>query len=490
MKNIFKILILIFFVSIQTGCKKFLDEKQFSSLDLATFPKSEEDLRVLANGLYIMFEANEGYGRSNLILTDIFSDELTTIATSGPRYEMQNHLITPVNSEIDQFWVRNYIIISRANVIIKQAPLSGLSDAVINPYLAEARFIRAHCYFELVKMFGNVPLVLESFTELEDLKAQKPSRTEQSLVYKQIIEDFKYAELNLKKEAQISSGYKGTASSGAATSLLAKVYLTRAYMPFKEADDFQNAAAACEKVINSKEYNLFPNYSDVFNVTKENGIEHIFSIQFDQAPNRAGGMTGFLVDGLVYPNSFGSFPAERKFYDSFPSTDVIRKKFNFYDQGVGITGTPYNYLTTPTTNPFCAKYRDDALALTTFNDRCNFLIIRYADVLLMHSEALNRINPADPNKYIGINKVRFRVNLGLLSGLDQNAFENAVLDERHWEFCFEGKRRDDLIRMGKLVTVLTAAGFTNIKDFHRYYPVPQPQINLNTNLLPQNNGYQ
>lgn len=302
-------------------------------------------------------------------------------------------------------------------------------------------------------------------------------------------EDLQFAGQFLPKESAIPATLKGTPSTGAATSLLAKVYLTRAYLPFAESTDFANAAATCDKVITSTDYALFPNFKDVFDVNKENGVEHIFSIQYDQAPNRTGGITGFLTPVQVYPRSFGAFPAERKFYDEFPAADVVRKKFVFYDQGVGIGGGSYDFVSSPTTNPYCAKYRDDVLAQTSFNDRCNYLIIRFADVLLMHSEALNRLNASDANKYVGINRVRARVNLPPLAGLNQSAFENAVLDERHWELCFEGKRRDDMIRMGKFVAILTAKGNPNIKEFHRYYPVPQSEIDINPNLLPQNPGY-
>lgn len=488
MKTLFKSILLLAFTAATTGCEKFLEEKTFTNLDQTIFPKSEGDLRVLCNGLYNMFEVNEHYGRSYVVLSDVFSDETSTTALSGPRYEMDNYLITPGNTETTQFWVRNYTIISRANVIAQQAPLSGLAEAVVRPYVAEARFVRAFCYFELSRFFGDVPLILQQPTNLDSLQQLKPSRSPQKAVYAQIVEDLKYAEANLKKEAQISASYKGVASSGAASALLAKVYLTRAYLPFAETTDFQNAAATCQKLIASGEYDLFPNYADVFDVKKENGPEHLFSIQYDRAPNRTGGLIGFYVPAQVYPYCFGVFPVERQFYDRFPADE--RKKHVFFDRGVGLTGAAYNFLATPTSKPFCGKYRDDELAAVGFNDRCNFLILRFADVLLMHSEALNRLNPGDPNKYTGINRVRARAKASALApGLDQAAFETAILDERHWEFCFEGQRRHDLIRLNKLVPVLTAQGKTNVREHHRYCPIPQTEIDINPNLLPQNPGY-
>jgi starch-binding outer membrane protein, SusD/RagB family len=256
-------------------------------------------------------------------------------------------------------------------------------------------------------------------------------------------------------------------------------------LPFAESTDLANAAARCSEVITTGGYDLFPNYADVFDLTKENGIEHIFSIQFDNTPGTNGSaFVGFLTPPQVYAGSFGSFQVERPFYNSFKPADSIRRKTSIYDKGVGAAA--YDFVTNPSGVPFCAKYKDPNYA----SCRNNYPILRFADVLLMESEALNAINPTNPNRYNGINKVRNRAKLpNLTPNLTGPAFADSVLQERSWELCFEGQRRYDLIRMGKLVQVMTALGKTNIRPFHNYYPVPQPEIDLNANLLPQNPGY-
>lgn len=469
------------------GCKKFLEEKGSPNLDQTTFPKSESDLRILCNGMYNNMNINEFYGRSYLIMSDTYSDEITTTQAVGPRYDIENFVITASNTEVSNWWTRSYLIIGRANQVVNVTPFVPVSEAIRNRFIAEAKFIRAFTYFQMVRLFGDVPLILQQPAGIDSLKNFKPSRTPQSEVYKKIIEDLLFAEANLPKEKTIS--LKGIPSTGAASSLLAKVYLTRGYLSFAETDDFNKAAAKCLQVINSGDYDLFPNFSDVFDYTKKNGIEHIFSIQFELSPLGPNAIVSFLSPPAVYPRAFGIFPAERKFYNAFPGTDVIRKANSFYSVGVGFTGTPYDFISNPNSNVYCAKFKD-ANTLVSNNDRTNYIFLRFADVLLMHSEALNQVNPADPAKYTGINRVRARVSLPDLSGLpSKEAFQDALFNERQWELCFEGQRRYDLIRMGKLVPVMTALGKTNIRDFHKFYPVPQTEIDLNSNLLPQNTGY-
>ncbi len=469
------------------GCKKFLTEKGSSDLGKTIFPKSESDLRILCNGMYNNMSINEFYGRSYLIMSDTFSDEIASTQAIGPRFDIENFQISPSNTEVANWWSRSYIIIGRANQIIEVAPSLSIDQKKKDPYIAEARFIRAFTYFQLTRLFGDLPFILKSPVGIDSLKSFKPLRAPSSQVYEQIISDLLFAEANLPREKDIT--LKGVPSTGAASSLLAKVYLTRAYLPFAEPTDFENAAIKCATVINSGDYRLLPNYADVFDVAKKNGDEHIFSIQFELGPLLANVNVSFLTPPEVYPKAFGVFPAERKFYDEFPDADVIRKTFNFYSKGVGKTGVAYDFIANSASNVYCAKFRDDNVLLSN-TDRTNYIFLRFADVLLMQSEALNALNPNDPLKYFGINKVRGRVNLNELSGIsDKSAFAYAVLNERHWELCFEGQRRDDLIRMGKLVEVMNAKGKTKIRDDNKYYPVPQIEIDLNPNLLPQNKGY-
>jgi hypothetical protein len=115
--------------------------------------------------------------------------------------------------------------------------------------------------------------------------------------------------------------------------------------------------------------------------------------------------------------------------------------------------------------------------------------LRYADVLLMHSEAINQINAGDARKYQGLNAVRERAGLAPIDNVeDKEAFQDVLVQERSWELCYEGHRRFDLIRMGRLFTRLEATGRT-AEQRHLLLPIPQIELDLNVNLAPQNPGF-
>ncbi|MFP5039533.1 RagB/SusD family nutrient uptake outer membrane protein [Parasediminibacterium sp. JCM 36343] len=496
MKNIVFIISFIMLVSLGlTSCKKFLTETTYSVFNQDNFPKTTADLRSLCNGMYNLMEVNDGYGLVIYELTDLFSDQLYTYGLGGSRADFENLTVSPSNTEILKWWQRSYAIIGRANIIIQAAPTSPLTPAQIAPFVAEAKFIRAMTYFQMVKFWGDVPLITQTFTDLDSINAHGlPYRTGQDTVYKQIISDLLEAEQYLPDEKAIPSTYKGLPSNGAASSLLAKVYLTRAYLPIAEATDFQNAAAESQKIMNNPNYSLYTNYADVFDVNKENGSEHIFCIQFDYGSGLlTSTLAAYLTPTSVFPKGFGSFLAERPFYNSYTAKDTIRRNATYWDKGVGqagpALGLPYNFVASANGQPYCGKYKDPVLMSNASNDRCNHIILRLADVLLMNSEALNRINPTDPNKYNGINKVRARVKLDTLTNIpDVTKFETAILQERGWELAFEAKRRDDMIRLGRLVQVMTADKKPQVQDYMKYYPIPQTERDLNPSLT-QNLGY-
>jgi hypothetical protein len=477
-------------ISFMSSCSKVLDEKVFSEFSDENFPRTEADLRVLCNGMYTMMDHNDMYGFTWHQMTDLQADQFYTSPTgTTARAEFERVVTSPGNAELLKWWQRSYITIARTNEVLKVAPQVP-STALQRSYVAEAKFLRALSYFQLTKFFGNVPLITSAPRTLDSLKEFKPMRAQQKDIYELIIKDLTEAVPNLLDENKIIQ--KGVPSNGAAKALLAKVYLTRAYLPIAENTDFANAAALCQQVIMSGAYSLVPNFADVFDVTKENGPEHIFSVQFDQAPNLTSTLVAFLSPSGVYNRGFGSLQAERPFYNTFVAGDV-RRAASYFDVGVSIfpAGKPYNYVATSAARPYCGKFKDPLMEIVA-NDRVNCIILRYADVLLMQSEALNRINPADPARFAGIDAVRARAGLStkpLSRTLSQLDFETAIMNERGWEFAFEGLRRDDLIRLGRFVQVMTADGKTGLSDFVKYYPIPQTEIDLNSNLLPQNTGY-
>jgi starch-binding outer membrane protein, SusD/RagB family len=260
------------------------------------------------------------------------------------------------------------------------------------------------------------------------------------------------------------------------------VYLTRATSSAGQPGDNQAALDACNRVISSALYQLLPVYSDVFDVTKENGAEHIFSVQFDLPPH-----IGNITIQMQYPNESalvggggaGSFKVNPKFVNSYDAADV-RKNWNV--SNMAGTKTLSNY--------FFYKYRDPQRQGN--NSRANWPVLRYADVLLMQSEALNNLNPADASKFSGINAVRSRAGLTPLDFTTTptaDDFVTALVQERGWELCLEGHRRYDLIRLGRLKAVQKTIYNRDLDDKYLLFPIPDTEMALNPNLNPNNPGF-
>ena len=230
-------------------------------------------------------------------------------------------------------------------------------------------------------------------------------------------------------------------------------------------------------MINSNQYALLANYADIFDCDKENGKEHIFSVQFDLSPNQGNISIQMMYNGVIGTATTSSFQASPSLVNSYAANDV-RKAWNI--------STPTN----DATARIFSKYRDSR---RSGNDsRMNWLVTRYADILLLQSEILNTIDAGNAAKFDGINAVRKRAGLDPLDATTTptaDAFVDALVQERGWELCMEGHRRWDLLRMGKLKQVQKAVYNRDIDDKYLLFPVPQTETSLNANLLPNNDGF-
>jgi hypothetical protein len=380
------------------------------------------------------------------------------------------------NDRMEQLWKQSYDAINTSNIAIDKIALidaSKIDEKVRQRLINEAKFLRALHYFNLVRWFGDVPIVLHEPASLkpEDLYVEKSPEAQ---VYDQIIKDLKDAE-NLPAPAQTEVG---RASAGAAKSLLAKVYLTR--------KDWVNAALKSKEVINSNWYGLFDNFADVFNVATKNGKEHIFSAQFKgnsgyqgnslasrSAPADVPGINGDYADAL---NSAAGL------YQSFANNDK-RKAITFVTQMTSPTnGQLYTFA------PQLHKYYDPAVVGNQNQSSKNLPIIRYAEVLLISAEAINELNGPTAEAYQAIDDVRNRAGIAKLidiaPALNADAFRDSVFQERRKELVFEYQRWFDLARRGPTyyVNTLKAAGKTLAAARHVHFPTPQRELNLNPNL--------
>ena len=399
------------------------------------------------------------------------------------------------NVAIDQFntnsrlgivgssWQNYYRMIFRANTLLVK--IEAADAAVVtnkNRYIGEAKFLRALAYFDLVRIFGDVPLVTVPITPEE---AYKTGREKVDKVYDDvIIKDLLDAETKLP--ATYTGVNVGRPTKGAAAALLGRVYLTRR--------DFANAETKLQQVT-TQGYALLPNYRDLFDYSKnEHHSEYIFDVEYEEGINEGSGfplqffpfakvITDFYGFSSGTPGNAGS-PTETLF-KSFEPNDPRRAITVNY--GVTVNGTfiPVPSLSVQASRSFTTKYI--APSAIPSDSKANWKVIRYADVLLMLAEALNE-NGRTTQALTFLNQVRKRVGLVDYAGLTKDDAREKIYQERRFELTLEGHRWFDLIRTGRALATLQKLG---MKPHMVVFPLPLAQVQIvnNAAVLPQNPGY-
>ncbi len=477
------------------GCDNFLEENPDSLITSENFFQTESDAIAGVNAIYTVLNDNGYYGRNFWEFADVSADNANAGELEGGVDALD---FIGADDGFRNYWTSIYRGINNANTVLSAVPSIEFDEKLKNRILGEAQFLRALLYFDLVRSFGGVPLITEP--TIDDSNNQIP-RASAEEIYDLVINDL------LQAESLLPDSYGGSdvgrPTSGAAKSLLAKVYLT--------LQDWGNAREKADEVIQSGAYSLFQDFRDVFRVENENGQEHIFSIQFE-----AGGAdavaSSFTSDfasrnpdillGLGTGLRAGAgIAAEQEFFDNYP--DHYRKNITMIDS----FPTPFfpeimgEESGVAQAGPACMKYWDPTIPDENQGD-ANWMVLRYADVLLMFAEAENELSGPTPAAYNAINQVRKRARdanadgvddpdelaaLPDLSGLSTNEFRQAVLRERELELCFEGHRRWDLLRRNMFVEELQASG-KPAEARHILFPIPSLEILANPSLT-QNPGY-
>lgn len=457
-----------------------IDEEPESFITAEQFYRNDDEAVSAVNAVYhgLNNATHTLYNRLIQISTEMASDDYE----AGPR--ARNAHVRALaglthdasNDRMLEIWRQSYDVINRANLAIDNISSNNLlTPALAARLVNEAKFLRALLYFNLVRWFGPVPLVVHpQGLSKEELNVSKATEDQ---VYAQIIADLTDAE-SLPAPHQYSSSDVGRATAGAAKSLLAKVYLTR--------EQWDLAAAKAKEVIDSNWYGLFEDFADVFDVATKNGREHIFSAQFKgyfnfygnmlggtAAPNEVPGINGDYADALNKASGL---------YQSF-SDDDERKAVTFVTQIVSPTnGNLY------TIEPHLHKYYDPTTPAAPGESSKNTPIIRYAEVLLIYAEALSQSEGPVGAAYEALDAVRVRAGLEPLAvvsaGLSKEDFREAVYEERRKEFVYEYQRWFDLARRGPdyYVAKLHAAGKTQAAPRHVHFPTPQRELDINPNL--------
>lgn len=472
------------------GCKKFLEVAPKSNISDENYFKTSADATTALNAVYSALEGIYNY--YSWYFGDVAADEATNGSLTGGLYAL-DYSIT--NSAIQGFWRAAYQGINFANLVIRYVPAIPMDSTLKTRYITEARFLRGLYYFDLVRAFGAVPEITDPTLD-GNSENNRVGRTSVDSIYQLIIGDLDYASRNLPVSYPAADA--GRATSGAADALLARVYLYQG--------DYQDARDKSLEIIKSNHYHLYPNYRDLFKIENKNGQEDIFSVQYKSGNALGGGSDltsqfatrnpNILLNGAIAGEAVA---AEKTFYNNYP--EHYRKDITMLDS----FPSPYYPEITAKgkaqVGPVCMKYWDPAYGSSIGGD-ANWKVIRYADVLLMFAEAENELNGPTPDAYDALNQVRKRArdangdgidqvdelaSLPDISGVDKDGFQKAVWRERELELCFEGLRRWDLLRTGRYLNVMRAAG-KPVEDKDILFPIPYNEILVNP-ALKQNPGY-
>jgi|SRR5690625_1194935 len=473
----YKLFLILFsvplFVLISCG-EDFLGLTPHSSTVIEELYKTESDFDQAVLGTYSALRGQ--YGNAAWHVGDLRADDVWQ--------EMLNqtgHVLTDTYSghtAANDIWNNGYATIHRANMILQQIENIDIPNKA--RYIAETKFLRALTYFNIVRVFGDAPLLTEPVLPDE---ASLIGRTAINLIYDDlIIPDFIEATNGLPE--QYSGESIGRATSGAATALLGKVYLTRG--------DFLKAESTLLQVTNMG-YELLEDYNAIFDwINGKHHSEYIFEIEYSSSPGIQGSdftqtfspnwdifRAHYNIGGTLHD----SFTPTMELFNLFEDED-LRKDISVTN---GITTNEGEFIEIPSRlmSLMCLKY---AIPVDFNNNGdANWIVIRYADVLLMLAEAMNENGKVDEGLNY-LNEVRERAGLNPLFGLSQTEMRDAIELERRLEFIGEGHRWFDLIRWGKAEEILGPLG---MEPYMVLWPIPQTEIDLinDPSILPQNPGY-
>ncbi|TVR77937.1 MAG: RagB/SusD family nutrient uptake outer membrane protein [Saprospirales bacterium] len=492
MKKIYLACLVLLFA---TSCKDdFVDVAPPFSINSESFFESEEDYHLALVGAYDLLQATF----VNVLMGEIASDNVNAGGESPTDVigwqQVDRMIHTSVNSNIRDLWNYNFAGVQRASWILENEDRIDFEGK--NQIIAEARFLRAYFNFELLKWFGPIPIKPQGQFQLGDELSIPRSPVEE--VYQYITSELLDAIENLS----VSSVQTGRVNQMTARALLGKVYLY--WERFPEAADQLN------QVINSGQYHLYgtqgnERYEDLFEFLAENGPESVFEIQYTGVQGAGfdclqcsegnvmvgfSGIRGYV--GPVFESGFGFGLPRESIFNAFTEGD-LRRDVSILDIEAWAAETGASFTignqdpVTGHTGYYNRKYlprinnnQPDANLTQPNNNRA----IRYADVLLMAAEALNRGGLNDELARTYVNQIRNRAGLSDTQASGADLFE-VIKNERKLEFVGEGHRFFDLVRWGIAEDFIE--GFVSPKN--NLFPIPFEEIVFSQGNWSQNPGY-
>ncbi len=485
--KLFKVsLFSIFLLVGSAGCEKFLTVDPPYTQDVENFFETKEDYERALTGAYDLLQGSF----MSFWIGEIASDNSIaggeSVNDSQGLHQIDDMTHGGVNNELRNVLRWNYAGITRANYLLENKDKIDFQGK--EHIIAEARFLRGYYYFELVKFFGDIPLLVDKRIGIDE--AMQLPRTPKAEVYAQIEADFAYAASILNPVAS----QKGRATKGAALAFLGKAYLYQ--------NKFALAASTFDEVIAMGMYSLIPDYNLLFAANNENNSETVFDVQYSGLEggsygcyiclegNAAVGFQGIRqYNGPVYGDGNSYNLPTQALYDAFSSLD-IRRGATILDIDAFIATQPnpssISYAigagghTGYYNNKYIKRQGEIGLPDNDLTSPVNYRVIRYADVLLMAAEAHYQSGNTATAQSL-VTQIRQRVGI---QPIPVNSID-VIYRERRYELSGEGHRFFDLVRTGKAADFIP--GFVVGK--HELFPIPQVEIDLVGGNWSQNNGY-
>lgn len=454
--------VLLAVMGLFSACDQSLLDKEPISDALNSEINAEPLLAAAYDGMY-----DEYYTLDFLVNGDVFADNAYAGGDNAANFQIDKFTFVSTNGNIQRDWRYLYTNIKNANIVLNYVPDMKdpkLTDARRSEILGEAAFLRAYHYFNLVQLWGDVPIITGVPNNVTEMF---PSKKPVAQVYEQIIKDLEFALARVRTTVPD----KGYVSKGVVLALLAKVYAT------KPAPDWAKVNQYATEV-GSLGYDLVANYVSLFDTTNKNSVEAIWETQND------GSKRYNWITGMNTPYMWGDW---KKF--NIPSHTIVKA---FDDAGdtvrknasIKFVNTTWKDDYWPQPVPVIYKYPDA-------NGKSNTIRLRYADILLLRAEALTELGQLDnaTGAQFYLNKVRKRAGLANTTAVTKTDLLAAIEKERQLELAFEGHRWFDLVRRGTAVSVMNSVkdgtnaslGY-NVATNKLLFPLPQDEIDRNPNI--------
>ncbi|MCT2406312.1 RagB/SusD family nutrient uptake outer membrane protein [Chryseobacterium antibioticum] len=470
-----KIFLSVALFSLVISCKDdYLDIKQEGATEAGSFFKTQDDALQATNAIYLFLRSWENSAFPYQFVFGVPADDVVKGSNPGDgsfinAYDQFTYTVS--DDGVRGYWIGQWQAVNRCNQVITNVPNISMDSTLRERLVAEAKMLRAYFYFNLLRIYGGVPI----FDGIPS--TYKIPRNSAAEVYDFIISDLTSAAAVLPQSYGASD--LGRVTKGAALGMLSKVYLYK--------KDWQKAYDTSNQVMGMG-YGLDQDFNHLFRIAGEFGSESVFEVNCE-CSSQYGGSQYAEVQGVRDQFGWGFFTPSQALENAFEPGD-IRKELTILRNGE----------TTPEGDLIAMG---DASSVTTYNQKIyvpksqnnnacaygskqNIRILRFAEVLLINAEAANELGNTG-TAITNLNKVRDRAHLGVTTASTQTALRTAIWHERRVELALEGDRFVDLVRTGQAATVLAPYGFKAGKN--ELFPIPLDAINESTGLFTQNPGY-